>query len=554
MTSTSNIVNVTWGGPEEFSATTIDIIAIYPGFYTIEATDDKGCISTNVIEVIADYRIPNVSFSGNFTLNCDSIPITLDIDSDIPILKYKWIGPDQFFSNLQNPSILETGIYTISVAGFSDCFSPPFEFEVLYDGELPVFNVTGDSIYCEPDFGNVRVLDVQDDRSVEWQYKGLNVSDEIQHNTSIPGVYSAIVTGVNGCKDTMYYDLKIDTISPFIFIDPDTYFDCGDLSTEIDASLSSKGSNFEYLWSTIDGQLGAGTNTLKPTIFTYGTYTLQITNTRTNCITIQDFLVDSSPSDLAGVVLDIGETKCDYSEDGTIEVLDIIKGHEPFMVSIDGNGYKDNSLFDGLFTGNYLISVRDSAGCVFDTLVNVGVGESITSEIDGDSLINLGHDANLFAIISLADSEISSLEWNVDSLNCTICDEITVSPLRNTLYSYVVISNIGCIDSAQILVRVIQDPMLNFPNIFTPNNDGANDNFIYPEFPSVEFVKEFKIFDNWGSLIFDKSNFDPRIDQIIWDGNFNGSRLNPGVFVYTNRVILKNGEEVITSGNITLIR
>jgi gliding motility-associated-like protein len=103
-------------------------------------------------------------------------------------------------------------------------------------------------------------------------------------------------------------------------------------------------------------------------------------------------------------------------------------------------------------------------------------------------------------------------------------------------------------------VRVIQDPRLDLPNIFSPNGDNVNDLIIYPPFPSVEKVLDFKIFDNWGSLIFEAGDFDPSQKQIEWDGTFNGKRLNPGVFVYLNKVLLKNGEIILTSGDITLIR
>jgi gliding motility-associated-like protein len=91
--------------------------------------------------------------------------------------------------------------------------------------------------------------------------------------------------------------------------------------------------------------------------------------------------------------------------------------------------------------------------------------------------------------------------------------------------------------------------MVFVPNTFTPNGDGQND--ILKVFgPGVESVKQVRIFNRWGQMVFETN--DP--DGIGWDGTFNGEELNPGVFVYYMDVECINGERTIKKGDITLLR
>ncbi|MCB0692549.1 MAG: gliding motility-associated C-terminal domain-containing protein, partial [Saprospiraceae bacterium] len=241
-------------------------------------------------------------------------------------------------------------------------------------------------------------------------------------------------------------------------------------------------------------------------------------------------------------------------EDGKINVVDIVKGYRPFEVKFESRPFSYNHLYENLAAKSYYIQIKDSLGCVIDTTIIVEPATFINATLTGDTLIYLGQEANLFADYNLSSGEVMDFEWYPDSLKCHPCDERQVYPFRNTYYSYVVKSVDGCLDSAQLLVRVIQDPRLDFPNIFSPNGDGVNDVIVFPPFPSVEYVYDFKIFSNWGALIFDVQNFDPSVDNIVWDGRFNGAVLNPGVFVYMMKVRLKNGKEIIHTGDITLIR
>ncbi len=547
--------SIRWEGPNGFEAFNVDnVIVVDTGTYYIEVFDENMCRGVDSLILIADYSIPNIFVDEDFVVNCDSIPVRLSVESDIELEKARWFGPNSFFSEELNPFVIDTGTYLISATGLSDCFSDSIEVHVVYDGAPPEFSIIGDSITCIPDFAEVQLIDVSDDRMVEWFYEGNLVSNAQNLITKEDGIYKLVVTGTNGCKDSTLYNVVMDTLPPTVIIDQDLFVNCHDPLTVIDASQSSNGPNFSNIWTTSNGEIIAGETSLTPTINTTGLYQLEITNTRNNCMASDFIILDNPPTDLSGVVLEVIDPSCVEVRNGSIEVIDIVNGYYPYEVKFENQAFSTNPINEDLGTGSYFVQVKDSLGCIVDTTVVLGVGQDMNAMITGDTLIYLGDEANLFAGFDIPVGEIDSLRWNIDSLNCLDCFEVSVSPYHNTIYGFTAYSESGCIDSVFHLVRVDKDPRLDFPNIFSPNEDNMNDLFIYPTFPSVDRVVEFMIFDNWGSLIFEARDFDPLVSQIIWDGVFNGQRLNPGVFVYLNKVVLKDGREVVTKGDITLIR
>ena len=85
------------------------------------------------------------------------------------------------------------------------------------------------------------------------------------------------------------------------------------------------------------------------------------------------------------------------------------------------------------------------------------------------------------------------------------------------------------------------------PNIFSPNGDGTNDEFNV--IGSIFETYTLKVFDRWGINVFTTKSL-----ARSWDGTFNGKTLDSDVFIYLFNGITHQGEEVRTTGNITLIR
>jgi gliding motility-associated-like protein len=86
------------------------------------------------------------------------------------------------------------------------------------------------------------------------------------------------------------------------------------------------------------------------------------------------------------------------------------------------------------------------------------------------------------------------------------------------------------------------------PSGFTPNNDGENDIFIIRGGPFT--AVDFKIYNNWGQLIFSTTDINEG-----WDGTYMGEDAPVGVYTWTYSVIVTpNREAIEKKGDVTLMR
>lgn len=87
-----------------------------------------------------------------------------------------------------------------------------------------------------------------------------------------------------------------------------------------------------------------------------------------------------------------------------------------------------------------------------------------------------------------------------------------------------------------------------FPTAFTPNGDGRNDIFAPL---GIRYVKKMtmEVWNRWGQQVFSSS--DPTKG---WDGYYQGTPAQTGVFAYLVKYTTTEGEEKVLKGNVTLIR
>ena len=102
-------------------------------------------------------------------------------------------------------------------------------------------------------------------------------------------------------------------------------------------------------------------------------------------------------------------------------------------------------------------------------------------------------------------------------------------------------------------VCIVNCPIYELPNVFTPNGDAQNELFVPRGRCFVERV-DFKIYNRWGQLVFETE--DPALN---WDGtNLSGDPLPDGTYHYVGQVFERRLEGVIqapepVSGYIELI-
>jgi len=101
---------------------------------------------------------------------------------------------------------------------------------------------------------------------------------------------------------------------------------------------------------------------------------------------------------------------------------------------------------------------------------------------------------------------------------------------------------------------------IDIPNVFTPNGDGYNDDFVV-KFWSMKRVK-ISIFNRWGKLlhVWESNNvngFENTVDSVpqsVWDGKVGGKYCTPGVYYYTVEGIGRDNKRQRKSGFFHLFR
>jgi gliding motility-associated-like protein len=151
--------------------------------------------------------------------------------------------------------------------------------------------------------------------------------------------------------------------------------------------------------------------------------------------------------------------------------------------------------------------------------------------------------------------DITKWKWYpAKDLSCADCPQPVVTAKENTVYKAEAKNEGGCAATDEVTVSVIcNDGNVFIPNTFSPNNDGMNEVF-YPRGKGITSIKNMKIFNRWGELVYEKSNFSANDAAAGWNGSYKGSILTPDVYVYIVDVVCYNSTVFTLKGNVTLIR
>jgi gliding motility-associated-like protein len=125
---------------------------------------------------------------------------------------------------------------------------------------------------------------------------------------------------------------------------------------------------------------------------------------------------------------------------------------------------------------------------------------------------------------------------------------------KNISYSVLVTTAYGCTASDTINIKVTcSDEQVYIPNAFSPDGDGIND-VLMVRASGIVTVKYFRIFNRWGELVFEKSNFTANNPLYGWNGKVKGVVGGPDVFVYTCEALCENGTSFTYKGNVSIIK
>lgn len=263
---------------------------------TVEETV-TGCISTMMINVSSDLVDPIAEAGTATPFGCDDVSLQLNGSGSTAIgVTYAWSTTNGVIlsggAGLM-PNVGASGTYELLVTNATNGCTATDVVVVPGDDDTPVVQIAlTDTLDCTT---NSLVLDALgssdgsdgNSYSLNWSTPdGQFVSGEngLQPAVSAAGTYTlSIVNDSNGCENSLSVSVVQDTIHPQAIINTPGVFICDQTSLDLNAENSSQGNNFSYEWSTINGQILNGNNSLSPAVGIAGTYELLVTNTANNC-------------------------------------------------------------------------------------------------------------------------------------------------------------------------------------------------------------------------------------------------------------------------------
>ena len=184
-----------------------------------------------------------------------------------------------------------------------------------------------------------------------------------------------------------------------------------------------------------------------------------------------------------------------------------------------------------------------AVGCVGDTVVLPAtvIPQPLPGISKGDTIL-LGNSTSLLA------SGGTTYSWTPSTgLSCTACPNPVASPSVTTTYSVKISTGPTCFANDTVTIHVIA-PIISFPNVFSPNNDGVNDTYVITN-------KGYKkisctIYNRWGLLL---AEWDALAKA--WDGKTSsGNEVPEGTYFYIANAVKNNGDASEYKGFIELLR
>lgn len=390
-------------------------------------------------------------------------------------------------------------------------------------------------------------------------YKGLSKAYDpanhiLQINHLNDGVlnFYVISSGNKAClADTALIQIIIFK-NPTGVLTSDIGLDCATGDAELSIAMQDP-FNLGIEWFFEQNHLIQYDNQYNISISESGQYTIRVIDTITGCFFLDTSMINPAGKPISNFELKVSKTNC-LDSLFALQISNIIGNSSKLYFQLDDEQISLFPQFYQIYAGMHKITIIDGSGCITDTVFTIDESDQLNIWLDRDTSIYEG-DSLLMNLYATQDIDRSQIQWFSNSSSIGSQDfPFWISPTETSEYLVLYKDENGCILTASRLVRVIPQDLLYIPNAFSPDGDGVNDFFYIPSNPRISHILKLDIYDRWGNHLFERASF-PTGDQALgWDGSFHGKKMNPAVFVYKIKYLLKNGKIKESYGNFTLIK
>ena len=381
------------------------------GVYTLVVTNtNNACFATDTVVVVLDANVPMADAGTDGQLDCVNDTLVLNGAGSVgDHIIYEWTTADgNIISGASTlaATIDQAGTYTLTVSDTSNACSIASSVTIIENRTIPIADAgTNAQIGCDNATINLNGNGSSSGTNIHYQWITEDGNIVFGGNTTTPlidvaGTYTLTVSDTsNGCSATA-------SVVVTALISSDIFAASGDADqltcNRSVITLSGNGSTGEHIvyeWTTEDGNILEGANTLSPSINAPGKYTLIVRDTLTGCFA-ESFVNISQDAAMPGAnitgnqVLDCNTSSITLN--GSAEVTFHLRYQ---WTTEDGNivsGTNDqNALINA--SGTYLFTVTDTInGCSStasivveqdDALPSINAGPTMQLDCNTDTLI-----------------------------------------------------------------------------------------------------------------------------------------------------------------------
>ena len=533
--------------------TTASVNNLPPGSWDVVITDQSGCSITRTTEIEEDPEIlirlsetGPLCFNGSggqaevMTIEINGVPANLDdyefiwSNDETTAQIGNLIGGERYFVSVTN----SIGCQTSEVIEVSN----PDPIQILVEDVSPADCSNGNN-------GSATISGAGGTQTYTYLWSenaGFQTTATAENLTH--GVYTVIISDGNQC--TSEQEITIEDPAPLSIEFSVSQISCpGNADGVISTNITGGTAPYQYAWST-------GSTDTEIDRIEAGEYGLTITDAK-GCTTVAFQLVDVP--EVLSATTQLIEPTCFGDRDGRITIFPT-GGVPPYQYALNQEEFNGTSVQIGIRAGDYVLRVKDSKGCEFSTSVTVNEPLPVLVDAGTEFEITLGDSLQL---VSEVENSVGAVDlfWDAPyegTLSCfpdsiTNCESPFTITQNTIFYNLTAEDSRGCIGETTVKVTVNKPRQVFVPTAFTPNGDGNNDLLLVHGVPGTEVVS-FKVFDRWGSLLFENGEFIINDLTTGWNGSYRNERLASGVYIWQVTVRYLDGEQKTLSGNTTLLR
>lgn len=358
------------------------------------------------------------------------------------------------------------------------------------------------------------------------------------------GSHTVYVTDARGCLYTQNYTLT-EPAAPISIVTSHTDANCyGSKDGTLTANASGGTSPYTYTWAANPTQIAQ-----TATGVGVGTYTVTVRDANSCVATAQETI--NQPTRVVVGLVDKSDAYCDLPT-GTITVS-ASGGSGVYAYSWHLNPGVLSATLNGIAGGSYTVTITDDRGCTGTKTFSIGsssrpVAAFTTTPTNAEPILLT---QATIKFNNTSQGKIIGYDWIFGDGNGSNAVNPRHTYQEEGTYTVTLIAidpNNTCPDTAQQTFVIIPPGDIFTPNVFTPNQDGANDEFYFGGNGIMELQATF--YDRWGKLVYEMKSINDR-----WDGkNMEGKELPEGTYTYKVRVVLNDQRTLYKGGTVMLLK